>query len=489
MTTSAPPSTAAAAERAAPRQPSRWWRMRWSMRALLLAITVLALLLAWVGRTIRAVQHRAALVTALKSESLFGDQIIAWSSIRVSDSFEPDWPAIFLGDWSSVELTDIDVDYKQAVNDDLLEQVAVFRQLEDVSVSGQQITDRGFAALRGMEKLDTLTIEACDITDATLEHIATLRSLEDLTLRGVAVTDKGLGQLWKLPKLNSLTVEFTLVSPKALKAFQNDRPECVVAFTPAAGKPQVEAAKGIMRRDANIMYDSDTRMITAMIFDLDAKPWRPQDWALLEAIPEIQAVSIDELPSAAESIRRVQKLPNVERLVLQSMPVTPSELTALASFPKLNNLDFQPDNLTDAHLAALGRLQNLRELRIQPDAGAITRRGVESLAQLKQLKLLRLSNVTLLDEDLEALAGLELLATLDLSSTPITDQALDHVLRLPRVTELILDGTQITGAGAQRIMKAQHILSATWSDTGIRPELYVRPASPSSVHLPSSTQQ
>jgi hypothetical protein len=471
MSVTASPLSPAAAPQARAR-PTAWWRMRWSIRALLLVITGLALLLAWVGRTIRAVEHRAALANALEADS--GEMLMQWDSIAKSD-FSPDWVAIFFGDWSSVEMTDVDISYRQTVSDDLLEQISVFQKLDEVSVNGQVVTDRSFAAIRGMQDLKTVNIEACDITDATMEHLATLPNLEELTLRGVGVTDKGLAHLWKLPKLTSLTIEFTQITPKAIKTFQDSRPDCVVGFVPVGGKREVEAAKGIMRRDANILYDADTRLVTALIFSMDEKPWRQRDWALLHEIPEIQAVSIDGLASATEGIKQVQKLPNVERLVLESMPVTTSDLALLAEYPKLVDLEFKPENLIDSHLMAIGKLQNLRKLKIEPDTGMISRRGIAALSQLKQLNHLQLSGVAFLDEDLQELGSLESLTTLDLSSTPVTDQALDHLLKLPKVNELILNETQISGAGAQRIMKAPKIQTAHWSDTGIKPEFFVRP--------------
>ncbi|HEX5102281.1 MAG TPA: hypothetical protein VFV87_00620 [Pirellulaceae bacterium] len=464
---------------AAQRPPSVWRRMRWTIRTLLLVVTLIALLLAWIGRTIRAVHHRQVLATALESDDGI-DTYLRWGSFRDS-RLEPNWLAIFCGDWSSVELTDVDIDYRQTASDDLLEQIGVFRKLEDVSISGQQVTDRGLAPLGHMQELRSLTIEACDITDKTLEAIADLPNLQDVTLRGVAVTDQGLAHLWKLPNLTSLTLDFTLVTPKAVKAFQNGRPDCVVGYTPAAGKPQVEAAKGIMRRDANLLYDADTRLITAMIFDMGHKPWRSSDWALLHAIPELQAVSIDDLPSAAEGLREVQKLPNVEGLILDSVPVTPGELLVLTEYPKLTTLHFQPENLTDQHLVALGKLTNLRVLKIEPEAATISRRGIEALAGLKQLRHLKLSSVPILDEDLEPLAELPMLTTFDLSMTPVTDKALDYLLGMPQLRELILDETQITGAGAQRIMKSGHILSATWAETGIKPEFFGRPPPPATT--------
>jgi Leucine-rich repeat (LRR) protein len=450
--------------------------MRWTIRTLLIAVTLLALLLAWIGRTVRAVQHRASLANALENGSPEELPVSwsGWDSIRRSD-FTPDWPAIFLGDWSSVELTDVDVSYRQTVNDELLQQISVFQKLDEVSVHGQAVTDRSFAAIRGMPDLKTVNIEACDITDTAMEHLATLPNLEDLTLRGVGVTDKGLAHLWKLPKLTSLTIEFTQITPEAIKTFQDSRPDCVVGFVPVGGKREMEAAKGIMRRDANILYDADTRLVTALIFSMDEKPWRPQDWALLSAIPEIQAVSIDGLDSATEGVRQVQKLPNVERLVLESMPVTPSDFDQLAAYPKLVDLEYKPEDLSDAQLAAIGKLTNLRKLKIEADAGMVTRRGIAALAQLKQLKHLQLSSVAFVDDDLEPLAGLESLTVLDLSSTPVTDGALDHLLQLPKVNELILNETQISGAGAQRIMKSPRIQTAHWSDTGIKPEFFVRP--------------
>jgi Leucine-rich repeat (LRR) protein len=446
---------------AAPRPPTAWWRLRWTIRTLLIVVTVLALFLAWIGRTIREVQHHADVAKALDE--------------RFSDP-QPNWSAIAFGDWSSVDITDIDISYRQYVSDDVLEQFGCFPKLEEVSVCGQTVTDRSFKGLNGMKELKSVTIEACDITDETMTQIATLQNLGTLVLRGVAVTDKGLAQIQALPNLHSLTLEFTLISPEAIKNFQDARPECVVGFVPAANKQEVEAAKGIMRRDANILLDSDTRLITVMIFSMNEKPWRSQDWKLLPAIPGIQAVAIDGLPTTTEAIREVKKLPNLERLTLESMPVTASEILQLGQFSKLVDLEFQPEKLNDQQLIALGKLQNLRTLKIEPDGGTITRRGITALAQLKGLKHLQLSNVPIVDEDLEPLTGLSSLTTLDLSSTPITDQALDFVLKMPQVNDLILNETQITGVGAQRIIKSPQIQSASWSDTGIKPEMFVRPA-------------
>jgi hypothetical protein len=122
-----------------------------------------------------------------------------------------------------------------------------------VSVCGQTVTDRSFKGLNGMKELKSVTIEACDITDETMTQIATLQNLGDAGAAGRGRYRQRAGTDSGPPEPAFADAGFTLISPEAIKNFQDARPECVVGFVPAANKQEVEAAKGIMRRDANIL--------------------------------------------------------------------------------------------------------------------------------------------------------------------------------------------------------------------------------------------
>jgi hypothetical protein len=66
------------------------------------------------------------------------------------------------------------------------------------------------------------------VGDAGVAKLAGLTKLEQLTLSGTQVTDAALGSLTKLPRLKKLAVAFTAVGDEALAAFAAARPDVAV---------------------------------------------------------------------------------------------------------------------------------------------------------------------------------------------------------------------------------------------------------------------
>jgi Leucine Rich repeat len=92
-----------------------------------------------------------------------------------------------------------------------------------------QITNRGLAALRGIDSLKVLNLERMDryrnpqsmrvsipLTDACLIHVQALPRLEVLTLAGNLITDQGLAQIATMRNLKTIDLEATEITDAGL---------------------------------------------------------------------------------------------------------------------------------------------------------------------------------------------------------------------------------------------------------------------------------
>ena len=65
-----------------------------------------------------------------------------------------------------------------------------------------QVTDAGLVHLRGLTRLQILTLNKTQLTDAGLQHLSGLTNLLRLDLTGTQVTDAGVAELQKaLPEV------------------------------------------------------------------------------------------------------------------------------------------------------------------------------------------------------------------------------------------------------------------------------------------------
>jgi hypothetical protein len=99
-------------------------------------------------------------------------------------------------------------------------------------VTHPSLGDVGLVHLRGLRRLESLSLIDCAVTDAGLANLAGLTALQDLDLRGTQVTDAGLVHLKGLRRLKSMNLEGTKVTPEAIAAFLESRPELDVTSGP-----------------------------------------------------------------------------------------------------------------------------------------------------------------------------------------------------------------------------------------------------------------
>ena len=234
---------ASATANTAPRLRRRGWGLRFSLRGLLLVVTVLCVALAW--RLHRAKLQRHA-VQAIRDAHgwvyydyqqydpltcKFDKQAVPWEPQRLQDQvgidFFHDVEAVNMSfhgngiERRDKSLPDINIARhlahmpklrflgltEQATDDEGMRYVGQLRYLEVLLYwDAPQITDAGAAQLTNMPSLKILHIGASQIGDRGLATIARLPRLEELSMQRNNFTDAGLEVLAGNPRLKSLWI-------------------------------------------------------------------------------------------------------------------------------------------------------------------------------------------------------------------------------------------------------------------------------------------
>jgi hypothetical protein len=126
------------------------------------------------------------------------------------------------GGATTVELTAIHTWNPKIRNIELTHLRKLHRVVSVNLAENNGITNKGLAALRGLDSLVDLNLERMDryrnpqsgrvslpLTDACLVHVQALPRLEVLTLSGNLITDRGLSQIAALKNLKKLDLEAT----------------------------------------------------------------------------------------------------------------------------------------------------------------------------------------------------------------------------------------------------------------------------------------
>jgi Leucine rich repeat/Leucine Rich repeat len=210
-----------------PLLPRRWFRF--GIRALMVAVLVIAVGLGWIVGNAR-IQRDA--VAAIRRAGGTVDYDWEWKngeSLRDAKPFAPKWLVDSVGPdifghvvWVSVGQSASPLDLKQ---------VGQLSRLEGLVVRGPFVNDAGLSNLRGLTKLACLDIgdtgEDClgpvkfpnatpDITDAGLAHLRSLVRLSSLNVSGSRVTDSGLAALEGLTGLTALNLAGTQITDAGL---------------------------------------------------------------------------------------------------------------------------------------------------------------------------------------------------------------------------------------------------------------------------------
>jgi hypothetical protein len=220
----------AAAHQSSEAQPSRPRRrmLRYSLRSLLVAVTVLCVALGfWVNGAQRQ-RQAVADITAAGGVVRYDFEYHGQATWRAVDGElpGPDWLCRLLG----VDLFD-NVTYAELTydaTDDTVAHVGGLERLQELHLGNSQVGDAGVAHLSGLTRLEVLWLYDTQVTDTGLALLRDLRSLQVLELDGAQVSDAGLEHLTGLNRLQVLSLEDTQVTDAGVQRLQQALPGCTI---------------------------------------------------------------------------------------------------------------------------------------------------------------------------------------------------------------------------------------------------------------------
>ena len=119
--------------------------------------------------------------------------------------------------------------YGTKVTDAGLVHLKGLTKLEFLSLSNTPVTDAGLKHLKELTKLQYLSLSNTKVTDAGLAHLKGLNNLTGLLLAGTKVTDAGLAHLKGLTKLKRLGLWDTKVTDAGKKKLKQALPNCKIS--------------------------------------------------------------------------------------------------------------------------------------------------------------------------------------------------------------------------------------------------------------------
>jgi hypothetical protein len=219
----------------AAKAPARRWSLfRFSLRTLLIAMTVACVVCGlWMNRLIRqrtAVRRFYELTANRKSPGSDNLTTMGYRYQGKDAYYKPladKWLHPWIGEEAFGEVTGVQLLDTPATDDDLRHLAAV-PTVERLWLSNTQVTDAGLRHLRVCPKLRMLTLDGLPITDDGLAQLLVLTELEDVSLNRTKITDAGLEHLAKLPKLKHLWLRGAPITDAGYRRLEAALPDCEI---------------------------------------------------------------------------------------------------------------------------------------------------------------------------------------------------------------------------------------------------------------------
>lgn len=290
---------------------------------------------------------------------------------------------------------------------DLLKISASIKSLQFLNLTNaHDVTDEGLSTLNTLKNLQSISLAGTAITDAGLDSLTCIPHLKHLSLSRTLITDRGLPAFYGT-NLQSLSITDTDTSYEAFQKLQTAVPQCRVSF---AGTPGQTVSR---------------------LFDRGL-------------------VSIDvEVDGETRTIRSADAIPNLPFRIRGKL------VAERASQPLLDRLiQSRPD------------LQLIHGISVR-GSSKINRTFLHALADLRHLKILDLSDMSIGGRALTQLRGCRQLEALDLSHTRTGDDELIHLLNLPHLATLSLEQTRITDQAVETLKQFSRLRSLNLINTNL----------------------
>ncbi len=209
------------------------WRFQFSILSLLVLMIAVALPFSWLATEMKAAKRQREVV---------GEVWRAGGSASYDYEFDPSgqmrpdgkppgpaWLRKPLGDDHFADVTYVILN-GQGGTDAGLDRLKGLTKLQLLSLSNTKVSDAGLEQLKGLTQLQGLSLDRTKVSDAGLELLKGLTKLQGLCLDDTRISDAGLQHLKGLTQLQVLTLDRTRVTGAGVKKLQQALPNCYIQY-------------------------------------------------------------------------------------------------------------------------------------------------------------------------------------------------------------------------------------------------------------------
>lgn len=215
-------------------------------------------------------------------------------------------------------------------------------QLQGLFLPGAGIDDAGIAHLRALAKLQTLGLAQSYLGDASCAWIGGLRELKGLSLDGTRITDGGVMHLSRLGKLEILSLARTRITDMA-----------------ASHLSRLQRLEYLSLEDTQISdvgLESLRPLTELMELHLGGTRIAGAGFSALSNLRELQHLTLGRCSNLGDAgLSNLARLPNLRALDLADTAVTDEGLKSLAAMHSLRRLGLSGTRTTAAGIAELKR--------------------------------------------------------------------------------------------------------------------------------------
>lgn len=384
----------------------RLLRPRFTLGALLLLVTLLAIPLAYIGqRRVWNLKRKAAL------EVLLSKGATLWPEIPSQWEAMPQRPGLRPAKIPPAPVTGIQKWWNAIL-------------LEESTPPIKMVT---YAEYSWKEKTPLLT-------DADLQLLAHFPEIEDFqTMGGEQITDEGLRVLSKLPNLRHIHLGGL---PLAEGDFLRDWPK-----TSALGGMFFNGMKKLQGQ--HLAHLSDVSALKGITI-WGCPMLTDESLRGVELAPQIESINLRGCELGDETIERWLSGRQLKSLTLGAK-ITRKSAAVIGTQHRLEWLQLFNAPLVDEDLAFLAHCENLKSLSIE--SMPVRGQFLEKVARPEKIEVLELSTTLFEDAYLPQLNRFTMLAGVSLNYTPITGEGFANCAPFPNGCRIGLCSTQLTDKG------------------------------------------
>jgi len=451
----------------------RWFRFR--LRTLFLVMTVIAVILAFIGRPIQLAIQQRAIAAKLQAAGMQLDYKYDYDGTTLASAFPsgnagepPQWIRGFGGD----ELfgTIWRANYAgESLDNETLDLITRLSGLEQLGIHATTVPKRGWERLSRLKNLAYLRLKGGDLADTDIAMLKEVENLAWLDLDGTDVTDADLDWIAELPKLDRLKLDESLVTAEGVERLKERLPALQIDWTSIDSEQQRQSAKALRRLGAEVSISSAT------LGDVESGTFGVRynvhfDQGIPNAVGELKhltqlgpigSLRISGVKLGKQDLGHVATVKKINRLTLTPISFPAQQFTQFQCLPNLRAL-LLDGAVTDQHLAALTKMSRLEFLWLCGTPKSFTKKGLANLSALQSLKRLTLTVNSISDINLQSIGQLTELDSLTIHSIDnksLSEAALLQLGNLARLERLDLPLLPLSDAGIRLLAEDTQLRS------------------------------